>query len=277
MIFLYSVPFGLFLIYELGQNTDCSNIINISKTIYLSGCQVGIPDIFRHSLYYDYFFLRGGVGLIGSHWSSQLFLPLLYFACLIISKGNYKFSFIMAFFYLFYHESQWSLFQLIYNGGEYIADFVWILILCAGMALSIFCYHKFFLKKEFAILTSIYWFYLEYWQIVDSLRVTIVGTGPTIWYYSFVTNFFEVNGWALCLAILLAYTFIFRKEIYDKEYLSIQELTTNSRNYLQNREHQSKVRIYAQIGFIVLNRALHLVLNAYREVNRLNWQIQQTA
>src|SRR5574337_285730 len=107
------LPFSVFLFGLLGQATEvCGNGINF-PFVWEKGnffC-FGQPDWLRHTPVYDMVFLRAGMDAFSSHWFSELFFPIVFFVCYFLTFDT-KVSLIYSFFYLLYHEANWSFAEL---------------------------------------------------------------------------------------------------------------------------------------------------------------------
>jgi hypothetical protein len=177
------------------------------------------PEILKHSLYYDVFFLRAGLAnqLVVSHWFSELLIPILFFSLMFLLK-DVKRAFLLAGFYPFWHELQWTIVQHAYAKSTYaFGEYVWIGLAVAMSCIAIYACKEILFTKTFLILNFLNFGFLACWVYFDDMNVTVFGLGKqaaiSIYYYQFETNFFEVGDWFVVFMIIFVSCtyFIYRK------------------------------------------------------------------
>lgn len=194
--------FSIFLMDELLQDsTTCNG----------QALCFGVPDIFTHSLTYIVFFLRAGVHPWGSHWFSELLVPIMFFFLMFYTK-SVRFAFIVIPFFWFWHEMIWTVFEYYYTGILFAVfpSIFWI-SLETGFLLIIFkMFPQIFFTKRFFLLSIPWILFLFYWGIFYGMNVTVgsvkyaSGIYLTPYYNSFAINALEVGGWILVFGIIVA-------------------------------------------------------------------------
>jgi hypothetical protein len=195
------IAFSIFLMDELLQDTTtCLGQLTC----------FGIPDMFTHSISYTILYLRAGIHPWGSHWFSELLVPLMFFFLMFYTK-SVRFAFIVMPFFWFWHEMIWTTFEYYYTGILFAVfpSIFWISLECAFLAIIFKMFPKVFFTKRFFILTIPWILFCFYWGIFYGMNVTVgsvkyaSGIYLTPYYHSFAINGLEVGGWILCFIIVI--------------------------------------------------------------------------
>lgn len=206
------LPFMEFLIGFLLQSQACSPDNRFC---------VSIPDIFRHSLYYDIFYLRVNDTTNGAHWIDYMFLPLLFFFTYLLTKDAF-FSALNSAFMVFYHEVIWFAFYWFkyYTAYQYegwMNDFAFFLLVCTFGVIGFVKYRDYFRSKRFFLVTASYVLFLVYWYVKDNFEVTVINNTQlgnslkfliTKWYYMPIPNQDEVISWVIIFSGFLINTYL---------------------------------------------------------------------
>ena len=220
------MPFALFFCYLILQDSSC----NGQFFCYHS------PDILKHSIIYDIFFLRAGLAPENSHLFSELLVPLLFFPLMFALK-DVKRAFILSAFFPFWHEIIWTTIEHfyaanliqdllsrtdsgstgsnagIYFGGLKLGEFLWIILTLLMSGLAIYVCKEILLTKVFLLMNVVNFMFLGAWWIFDSMNVTVTAPVNGIilspFYHQFLTNFFEVGDWITVYFVILISVLVF--------------------------------------------------------------------
>jgi hypothetical protein len=207
----FILGFSFFLFWLLGQSVDTCNGAFFC---------IGKPDIFNHSLVYDLVFLRAGAQQSGSHWFSEILIPILFFFTMFYTK-NVKFGFIQAAFLTFWHEFVWlipiTLYRWQFIGSSF--DSPELILLGTSNIVAFWLFRKIYFTKAFALLNIPYVLYLGYWYFAAHMEITVVYTTPTPYYYNFLPNALETGGWFIVFCMIVANTVIIK---YRHVFIRIQ-------------------------------------------------------
>ena len=215
---LLMMPFALFFCYLILQDSSC----NGQFFCYHS------PDILKHSIIYDIFFLRAGLAPENSHLFSELLVPLLFFPLMFALK-DVKRAFILSAFFPFWHEIIWTTVEHfyvgsnagIYFGGLKLGEFLWIILTLLMSGLAIYVCKEILLTKVFLLMNLVNLEFLACWWVFDSMNVTVTAPVNGIilspFYHQFLTNFFEVGDWITVYFVILITViyFIYRHPNYN--------------------------------------------------------------
>jgi len=211
------LPFAEFIIGFLLQSNQCSLT---NKFCF------AVPDIFRHTLWYDIFYLRVNDAGNGAHWLDYMFLPILFFITFWVTKDAF-FSALNAGFMVFLHEVIWFItywfeyFQYFKTEG-WLNDIAFFILVCTIGFIGIKKYSKRYSWIWFYYGIAWYCVWILYWLFDFGLHVTVINNSnlgnsqqflETIYYNNFSINALEVFSWIIIFTVFLVNILKLRREL----------------------------------------------------------------
>ena len=221
------IPFAEFFVGFLLQAEGCSPDNKFC---------IAVPDLFRHSVFYDIFYLRVNDTYNGAHWIDYMFLPLLFFFTWFLTKDAF-FSALNSAFMVFVHETIWFAFYWVayyqkYQYEGWFNDFAFFLLVGVIGAIGIIKYGKRYYSNQWFLNfgLSVYVTFLVYWYIIDDFKVTVINNTAlgdslkflvTQWYNDPLTNELEVFSWVIIFLIFVVNIYLVKRKENESNIKSV--------------------------------------------------------
>ncbi len=209
--------------YRVRHRDIAMCLTSIPFMYLLIGFLLQSPELLRHSVSYNIFFLRTQDNVNGAHYFDYLMIPIMYFIALFLFDFDGFYSALTAGFLAFVHESIWFVFYYLtygqyFNSNEAIWDFSFIIFISTVAFIYVKKYPSRIKTKVFGLGVACYVLFLELWYS-QGFKVTVINNTSignvknflsTVWYWDKSTNEFEVFSWIIIFCVFLLNLFYVR-------------------------------------------------------------------